>query len=202
MNMETFLSTIASNFPIPTWLASAAFIVLAIYMLVGITIKIYKFVDTANGTACLFNDVKKDIHSLDKKHSKLLEKFNTLIAALAEKNSIDNPELFSTNSPLNLTPGGMELIENVGWKASLDREDNKKNLFETLDKFKLQTKYDVEKYSIVVLTELAGMREDNSYTPVKRYLYENAKQDDFKVITACAIYLRDKYLEKHPEIKD
>jgi len=66
----------------------------------------------------------------------------------------------------------------------------------------MQTKYDVEKYSIVLLTELAGMRENNPYTPVKRFLYENAKLDDFKVITACAIYLRDKYLESHLEIKE
>jgi hypothetical protein len=200
--METFLSTIISNFPIPTWLASVGFIIMAVYAFVGVIIRIYKFVDKTNGTICLFDDVKKDIKSLDKKHSKLLEKFNTLIAALAEKNSLNNPELFSTNSPLNLTQGGIEFIEKIGWKVSLDNEDNKKSLFETLDKFKLQTKYDVEKYSIVALTELAGMREDNPYTPVKKYLYENAKQDDFKVITACAIYLRDRYLDQHPEIRD
>ncbi|HAR99532.1 MAG: hypothetical protein US57_C0005G0017 [Candidatus Moranbacteria bacterium GW2011_GWC2_37_73] len=200
--METFLLTIASNFPMPAWLVSVAFVVWAVYIIVGIAIRIFRFVDKTNSTMCLFDDVKKDIKSLDKKHTKLLEKFNTLIAALAEKNTLDNPDLFSTNSPVNLTPDGIAFIEKVGWKASIDNEDNRKSLFETLDKFKLQTKYDVEKYSIVLLTELAGMRENNPYTPVKRFLYENAKLDDFKVITACAIYLRDKYLESHLEIKE
>jgi hypothetical protein len=200
--MENLLSTIASNFPIPAWIARVAFIVWAVYIAVGIIIRIARFVDKTNNSLRLFDDVKKDIKSLDKKHSKLLEKFNTLIAALAEKNSLNNPDLFSTNSPINLTPQGIKFIEEVGWKLSIDNTDNRKKLFETLDKFKLQTKYDVEKYSIVVLTELAGMREDNAYTPVKRYLYENATQDDFKVMTACAIYLRDKYLESHPEIKN
>lgn len=186
----------------PAWLVSVAFVVWAVYIIVGIAIRIFRFVDKTNSTMCLFDDVKKDIKSLDKKHTKLLEKFNTLIAALAEKNTLDNPDLFSTNSPVNLTPDGIAFIEKVGWKASIDNEDNRKSLFETLDKFKLQTKYDVEKYSIVLLTELAGMRENNPYTPVKRFLYENAKLDDFKVITACAIYLRDKYLESHLEIKE
>jgi hypothetical protein len=200
--MEAFLSTIAANFPMPAWLVSVALIIWVVYIIVGVTIRIFSFVDKANNTLCLFEDVKKDIKSLNGKHTKLLEKFNTLIVALAEKNTLDNPDLFSTNSPINLTPAGITFVEEVGWKTSLENEDNKKNLFEALDKFKLQTKYDVEKYSIVLLTELAGKSEDNPYTPVKRFLYENAKFDDFKVITACAIYLRDKYLESHLEIKD
>ncbi|MFA5961245.1 MAG: hypothetical protein WC848_01010 [Parcubacteria group bacterium] len=200
--METFLSTITSGYPIPTWIVKVALIIWAVYIFVGIVLRIYKFIEKTNSSICLFNEVKKELKSLGDKHSKLLEKFNTLIAALAEKNSLDNPDLFSTNSPLNLTQKGIDFIENVGWKASLENEVNKKILFDSLDKFKLKTKYDVEKYSIVLLTELAGMRSENPYTPVKRYLYENAKQDDFKVLTACAIYLRDKYLESHPEIKD
>jgi len=102
--METFLLTIASNFPMPAWLVSVAFVVWAVYIIVGIAIRIFRFVDKTNSTMCLFDDVKKDIKSLDKKHTKLLEKFNTLIAALAEKNTLDNPDLFSTNSPVNLTP--------------------------------------------------------------------------------------------------
>jgi hypothetical protein len=46
------------------------------------------------------------------------------------------------------------------------------------------------------------MRTENPYTPVKKYLYEHADINDFKALTACAISLRDQYLEEHPEIKE
>lgn len=195
-----FITTIASNFPIPSWLATSAFIVWVIWLIAGVTIRIFKFVYKTNGSNCLLETIQAETQSTNKKLSFLIEKFNTLIATLAEKNLIDNPELFSINSPINLTPGGIELVKKVGWEESITDENNKKMLFDSLDKLQLKTKYDVEKYSIVLLTELAGTRDDNPYTPVKKYLYENANEEDFKVLTACAIYLRDKYLESHPEI--
>ena len=196
------LTTIASNFPIPSWLATSAFIICATWLIVGIIIRISKFVDKTNGSNCLLESIQIDTQSTNKKLSLLIEKFNTLIATLAEKNLIDNPELFSMNSPINLTLGGIELVKKVGWEKSLSDDNNKKILFESLDKLQLKTKYDVEKYSIVLLTELAGARDDNPYTPIKKYLYENANQKDFNVLTACAIYLRDKYLESHLEIME
>lgn len=197
-----FITTLASNYPVPYWLAAIAFIICAIWFAVGFTIRVFKFVDKTNGSNCLLESIQKEIHSINQKLSFITEKFNTLIAALAEKNSIDNPELFSISSPINLTPKGIELVKKVGWEKSLEDMNNERTLFETLDKFQLKTKYDVEKYSIVVLTELAGARDDNAYTPVKKYLYENANQDEFEALTACAIYLRDKYLKRHPEIED
>lgn len=197
-----FLTTLASSYPAPSWLVETAFVICAVWIFTGFIIRVFKFVDKTNGSNSLLESIQAETQSTNKKLSLLIEKFNTLIATLAEKNLIDNPKLFSMSSPINLTPEGIEFVKKVGWEKSLRNENNKKILFDSLDKLQLKTKYDVEKYSIVLLTELAGARDDNPYTPVKKYLYENANEEDFKVLTACAIYLRDKYLENHLEITE
>lgn len=131
----------------------------------------------------------------------LLDKFNSLIAALGESNAIKNPDFFSTSSPLNLTEKGLDFVRTLGWNKIVDNNEQRKILFDNLRKLKLKTKADVEKYCIVILTELYGNRDENPFTKIKEYLYENAKIDRQNAITACAIYLRDKYLESYPEIK-
>jgi len=197
-----FITSLALNYPAPTWLVKLAFIVVFLYLFTRAIILVYKFVSKTNDTNCSLGNLDGKLDSLDRKQSTLVEKFNTLIATLAEKNAIENPDLFSINSPINLTPKGIEFIKEIGWSDSVSNEANKQSLFKTLDKFKLKTKYDVEKYSIVLLTELSGAREENPYTPIKRYLYEHANINDSKALTACAIYLRDEYLKEHPEIKE
>ena len=194
--------SLSSTFPVPVWMAQFAFIIVAVWIFAGVIISIYKFINKANNTSCSFSTLEGKIDSLGNKQNTLVEKFNTLIATLAEKNAIENPDLFSLNSPINLTPEGKSFVARIGWTDSMKETKNREELFNTLDRLKLKTRYDVEKYSIVLLTELAGMRKDNPYTPVKRYLYENSKINDSKAITACAIYLRDEYLSEHPEIRE
>lgn len=197
-----FITSLALNYPAPTWLVQVAFIGVFIFLFVKLIIYCYKFFNKTSKTNNCLSSVEEKLDSFDKKQSILVEKFNTLIATLSEKNAIENPDLFSLNSPINLTDKGKKLVKQIGWIDSLKNKDNRQMLFESLDKIKLKTKYDVEKYSIVLLTELAGGREESPYTPVKKYLYKNADIDDSKALTACAIYLRDEYLKMHPEIED
>ncbi|MEI7425656.1 MAG: hypothetical protein WCK16_01860, partial [Candidatus Moraniibacteriota bacterium] len=111
-----------------------------------------------------------------------------------------NTVIFSTNSPLNLTEKGIEFIETLGWDKILEDETQKKILFEALDHLNLKTKPDVERYCIIVLNEFYGSRDSNPFISIKNYLYNNATIDKQNAISACAIYLRNKYLENHPEI--
>lgn len=197
-----FLTGLASSFPIPAWLSQVAFVIVAVWATVSFVIKCFKFYDKTETRNNNYESIDKKLASIESKHSTLIGKFNALIGALAEKSALDNPELFSFNSPIKLTEKGRDLVSEIGWVASLEISENKKILFDMLDKCGLKTKYDVEKYSIVLLTELAGARTENPYTSVKRYLYEHSQVDDFRALTACAIYLRDKYLQEHPEISE
>ncbi len=132
----------------------------------------------------------------------LREKFNNLVSALAEKKAIKNPTLFSSNSPLSLTKAGQEFVSQLGWDTVMNDEEKRKIVFDSLDKIHLHTKYDVEKYCIVILTEMSGSPKESPYTAIKKYLYEHADIDDTTALTACAIYLRDMYLNARPEIKE
>lgn len=58
----------------------------------------------------------------------LLDKFNSLIAALGENNAIKNPDFFSTSSPLNLTEKGLDFIKILGWDKIVDSEEQGKIL--------------------------------------------------------------------------
>lgn len=144
----------------------------------------------------------KEEESIKNSLRQINEKFNTLISILLEKEFIKDKSLFTTNSPLNLSEQGKTFIEKIGWKSVLDDENNRKILFDLLDKLNLKLKYDVEKYSVVILHELNGKRDENPFSPIKKYLYENSDTDEAKVIFACALYLRDEYLKTRPDIKE
>lgn len=164
-----------------------------VFVIVWVTIKCYSFyIDTKR--------VCKDHSDLKSKLDLLLDKFNSLIAVLGESNAIKNPEIFSTNSPLTLTEKGIEFIKTLGWDKILENDKERGILFDALIKLNLKNKLDVERYCTIILTEFYGSRRENPFTSVKEYLYNDAKIDRQNAISACAIYLRDKYLENHPEI--
>jgi hypothetical protein len=144
----------------------------------------------------------KEEVSIRKNLGQMNEKLNTLIALLSEKEVIKNKELFTTNSPVNLSAGGKNFVEELGWKAVFESDDEKKKLFDALDKLDLKLKYDVEKYSVVLLHELNGKRESTPFDPVKKHLYEHSEIDESEAIFACALYLRDCYLKYRKDIID
>lgn len=218
-----FLLQLSQNYPIPTWAAVWALILNLVWFLTGLLVKVIRFVDRTNDTCNAFAKVSSSLESinqkndrlnekyafltsnfdhLDKKQSLLIEKFNSLVNVLSEKKAIKTPTLFSVNSPINLTEGGQQLVADLGWKTVMADEAYKKTLFETLDKIHLTTRFDVEKYCIVILSEYSGSPKESPYTPIKKYLYEHANIDDTEALTACAIYLRDAYLAAHPEISE
>lgn len=187
--LDIVLNYLAINYPVIFAFIAAAFAI------AWITIKCHSF----------YIDTKKVCNShpnLKNKLDLLLDKFNSLIAVLSENNAIKNPELFSTNSPISLTEKGIELVKTLGWDKILENEKEKIILFDTLRRLNLKNKLDVERYCIVILTEFYGSREENPFTKIKEYLYNDAKIDRQSAISACAIYLRDKYLESHLEITE
>ncbi|EKE21283.1 MAG: hypothetical protein ACD_7C00298G0002 [uncultured bacterium] len=133
--------------------------------------------------------------------SRLNEKINTILTILTEKEIIKS-DLFSSNSPLNLTPKGHNLIKEIGWDKILEDGKSQSELFGALDKINLKSKADVEKYCTILLHELNSKRDTNLFTSIKKYLYENSSVSEMDAIFACSLHLRNKYLEKRPAIKE
>ncbi len=204
-----FLIELTRNYPVPGWLAVSALVINFVWFFSKILIWIVRFVDKANKNCEVSKEIQedskeihKDINAIHKTHIILIEKFNNLVNALCEKKAIGNRKLFSVNSPLGLTEDGKIFVSRLGWDNVISNDKYRETLFSALDKIGLSTKYDVEKYCTVILSEYSGSAKESPYTPIKKYLYEHADIDDTEALMACSIFLRDKYLEAHPEIKD
>jgi len=167
---------------------------LLVFLIAYFTIKCYKFYSSTK-VVC------NEFPSITSKLDKLLQRFSSLIVVLAEKKTIKDSAVFKVESPVGLTPEGYELIKKIGWSGIINDDKNKNILFGILDKQNLSNKHDVEKGCIIIMYDLNGAKEENQFTPIKRYLYEHGDIDEESVLIACALDLRDKYLAIHPEIQ-
>lgn len=125
---------------------------------------------------------------------------NKMIDALAQK-----------ASPLKITPIGEILFEQSHAKRAVD--ENLEFLLSELDEYNPKTAFDVEDKAWSVLFRNIG---HDMFTDIKQYIYYapetikikdpiTQKEEDVQlsiqsIIKLMGIYLRDKYLEKYPEI--
>jgi len=160
----------------------------------------------------LLGDTKEIIIRTDERVSNLNEKMGNLNKTLdnvkhnvqAVSNFlINNPEmdfdgsLIKTYSPAQLTELGEKYLENIKFVEVFN--SNKNDFFESIDVENPKTKYDVENASIKSVHILF---HKEYFEPIKKFLY-NKPTEKFQTIAHIAgIHIRDKYLEKHPEIKE
>ena len=119
--------------------------------------------------------------------------------------------LAQKRSPLAMTKIGRELFRVSGAEKAM--EENAESLLSELEKRNPRTPFDVEDYAVSVL--LRNMSH-TMFNEVKNYLYyqpetvtftdENGTDTDvtlsmFAIVRLMGLDLRDRYLERHPEIK-
>jgi hypothetical protein len=124
------------------------------------------------------------------------------------KNSFDaaiQSMIASRKSPYTLTEAGEKFLELSGGKKCVD--ENIDYFISELRQTKPQTAYDVEINARAVLINNKGER---FFNPIKDYVYVAPKTINIdgvdvntsfvNVILSMELYLRDKYLELHPEL--
>jgi len=115
-----------------------------------------------------------------------------------------------TNSPVDLTKEGKELLERSGIKDFSDRnfELVKNNVMDA----GIQTKYDLQEYIFEYMNKISKIAEekfkDNNVrleyedsAQMKKYAYDNVI-DLFVVFRVGAIYLRNKLLESNLDLQE
>lgn len=116
--------------------------------------------------------------------------------------------LFRTLSPIQLTPAGEAVLVAFGGKSYVDAHLS--DLFLELENRNLKTALDVQNAAPLVIGLFSTL---DSFSPIKNYIYKSPsflfKTDhgqvtiplDFNTVTnVMGIYLRNKYLETHPQI--
>ena len=107
---------------------------------------------------------------------------------------------FSSGSPMMLNDLAKELLEKSGAKDFADSQADA--LIAEIEKKAPTNKLDVQQTSIMTVFDATNMPQ---FDKVKNFIYENpvyngGKVDLSTLVDIVAVYIRDKYLEKHPEL--
>jgi hypothetical protein len=103
-------------------------------------------------------------------------------------------------SPITLTPAGTDLLEKSEAKKVIDNDIE--NWLKLIDNNKPKTALDVQSNTSKIIAEKA---DENIMSVVKVFVYKNPNFGDTPLNFAdvqrvMVVYLRDLYLERHPEI--
>ncbi len=156
------------------------------------------------------SEVKPDLDAIIKSVTGIEKSITALVVYLKTKdNSIDS-NLFVARSPIQLTDIGLDILDKMNGKDYIDK--NKDKLIIALGGLKPKTALDVENNADMLLLTLSS---EDEFTKIKNYIYNNpvykTKSDDqlgdievnldLKLaISIMSVYLRNKYLEFHPEL--
>ncbi len=133
---------------------------------------------------------------------KTVEKIKHNIKAMAD--SMINSDLvfdhtkLQSYSPFKLTEKGKEYLEKIGFISTFN--SNKEIFFDCIDMDHPKTKYDVELAAYRSMLLLRN--KEDLMKPIKIHLYNNPNDEEsFESISRYAgVYIRDQYLDLHPEI--
>jgi hypothetical protein len=152
-------------------------------------------IDTLNDTISSTNDIVIEMSKwISKKDTKMVD------------------VLIRKNSPYVITGVGYKLLKDSGGEKVVD--NNLEFFFNEVDKMNPKTPYEVEDQSINSMIKNIG---NVIFNPIKQFVYYSPEEikivdpDTQKDVTIgistpsilniMGIYLRDKYMEKHPEIE-
>lgn len=162
----------------------------------------------------LSKTIENKIDSQGDKFNIQSEKFNVLsqnitalIAFLTTKHADLQSGLFQSYSPIQLTEIGLDLLAKSGGKDYI--ETHISALLEDMEKQNFKSGLDVQNYANTII-----FREfhNDGFIHIRNYMFQNPvfKPKDSAEIPVnnsninqiMGIFLRDKYFEKHPELKD
>lgn len=107
--------------------------------------------------------------------------------------------LIKQMSPLTIQPEGLKILEDSGFVTAFNLSGNKEKIFRVIQDRSPKTKLEVENHSIFAFLDL--MINDAFLNPIKAYLYQHPDVRD-TYPTLAGVYIRDKFLEEHLEIKE
>lgn len=136
--------------------------------------------------------------------------FNSLVVYLKGKDGKMDTSLFVSKSPIQLTELGERILVAIGGKVFID--NNAQDLIKEMDMQGIKTALDSQTFAPIVISQASNRASFNhikDFTFKNPYYKEKDKNGneisvplDMGTITnIMGIYLRDKYLEKHPNLK-
>ena len=178
------------------WTIISVFIA-SVPILLGIFTLLIKF----GGFKESFNNMTQSIDKMDKnitKNTHILRAVTTFLYTSSDATT----GLFESNSPITLTDIGKEVLNVSGGKEYVD--NNIDGLIQKMEEENLKTALDVQNYSSSLLFQKI---DDDNFKKIKNFIYNNPNYKKVNIsstviIKTMSIYLRDKYLDRHPNLLD
>ena len=148
------------------------------------------------------SDIKKKI---DDNIEPLLTKIHSTSDRIARyiitRDELD-PAFFSAKSPVELSDLAREVLEKSSAKSFVDNDIDFLTL--KIDERNPKSSLDIQQLAISVIFELV---DTEAFSKIKDFIYQNPKYKGENIglltmINIIALYLRDKYFEKHPGLKE
>ncbi len=148
----------------------------------------------------------KDVHSIRTDINRISSSIEKLFVFLNDKHDNFDSRLFRSQSPIQLTPAGSDLLSKFGGDIYIENSLNRLITLMEVQNFK--SALDVQNHARVLLSDEV---EKEDFVKIKNYIFNNPvyKYDDkdiqlnlLTIISVMSIYLRDKYFEKHPELRE
>lgn len=135
--------------------------------------------------------------------------FNSLIVYLKSKDGAMETSLFVSKSPIQLTELGKKILTTIGGEDFVN--NNIDELITNMDAEGIKTALDCQTYAPIVISKISNHA---SFNKIKDYAFKNPYYkeklesgqeisiplDMGTIANIMGIYLRDKYLERHPEL--
>ena len=135
--------------------------------------------------------------------------FSNLLVYLKSKDEKMDLSTFRSRSPIQLTELGQRILIAVGGKEFIDTHVDE--LINDMNTYKVKTALDAQIFAPIVVSDHTG---HDSFNGIKNYIFNNpfykekntADEESSTALNLSAvsqimgIYLRDKYLEKHPHL--
>lgn len=148
------------------------------------------------------NDISTSIITLN-------TSFKGLVIHLQAKDITFDAKLFMSNSPIKLTKLGVEILQVIAGDTYVD--NNVSALISEMDAQGVKTALDSQIIAPIVISRVS---ENDNFKHIKDYIFNNPIYNtvdesgapvslslSIKVIAqVMGVYLRDKYLSKHPEL--
>jgi hypothetical protein len=153
--------------------------------------------------------LSKSVSILTQSLYTLTSSFNGFVIHLQTKGITFDAQLFITQSPIRLTMMALELLKKIEGDKYID--ENLKELMQAMDKHLVKTALDAQSIAPLVIS---GCSRHDNFNDIKNFIFNNpiyrttnsegVSIELYLNISVVAqimgVYLRDKYLELHPEL--
>lgn len=153
---------------------------------------------TLVGAAIYFGRKLQTLEQIERTMKVMKDNIKILSNALVASSNVQwDGTLLKDYSPLTLTPEGLTYLELMDFPEIFKNHES--DFINYLKSTEPKTKYDVELQA--TQSVLLNMDED-FMQPVKIYLYNHPKDSLQAFAKIAGVYVRDKYLEEHPEVSE